>query len=83
MKSEIKQEVIDDLFNGTNFGPEGETPEGRRRLVAMCVMKRTCGYRDGHTIETICKWLGVLTPLGNPTKAAKNWAYHELIHAAR
>ncbi len=72
---EPKQSDIDEAFSGANFGPKGETPEGRKNLVAHCILKRACGYRDGHTIETICKELGLLTKTGNPRKKAKQWAY--------
>ena len=70
-----KQSDIDKAFNGTNFGPDGETPEGRRNFVAHCILKRACGFKDGRTIETICKELGLLTKNGTPRKHAKMWAY--------
>ena len=75
MIKEPKQEEIDAAFVGTNFGSDGETPEGRKKLVAHCILKRACGFRDGHTIESICKELGLLTKNGNPRKQAKYWAY--------
>ena len=74
------QPDIDKAFGNTNFGPKGETPEGRRDLVAHCVLKRACGYRGGHTIESICKELGLLTKNGNPRKHAKHWAYVHIAH---
>ena len=75
MIKEPNQDDIDRAFRGTNFGTKGQTREGRRDLVAHCVLKRACGYRDGGTIESICKELGLLTKKGNPRKHAKHWAY--------
>lgn len=77
---EPKQEDIDLAFRGTNFGPKGETPEGRKDLVAHCVLKRTVGYADGSTIRAICRELGLLTQKDNPTKKAKMWAYSHIAH---
>ena len=80
MIKEPRQQDIDKAFAGTNFGPKGETPEGRKWFVAHCVLKRACGFRDGHTIETICKELGLLTKSGTPRKQAKMWAYCHIAH---
>ena len=79
MIKEPEQAAIDAAFEGTNFGLPGETPEGRKRLVAECVLKRACGFRDGHTIETICKQLCLLTAKGNPYGHAKRWACCHLL----
>lgn len=79
MIKEPDQESIDAAFKGTNFGIMGETQEGRRKLVADCVLKRSCGFRDGGTIEAICKEVGLLTKNGNPRKRAKMWAYCHLM----
>ena len=73
------QALIDDAFEGTNFGDQGKCPEGRRRLVAECIMKLAVGFAPGWTIEQICKNLGALTPAGRPKKNAKQWAYRELM----
>jgi len=78
MITEPKQQSIDKAFAGTNFGPAGDTPEGRRNLVAHCVLKRACGFSSGHTIESICKKLGLLTKAGTPRIHAKHWAYCHL-----
>lgn len=78
MRNEPKQQDIDNAFAGTNFGPQGETPEGRKNFVAHCVLKRACGFGDGHTIVTICKELGLITEIGTPRKGAKMWAYCHL-----
>ncbi len=75
MIHEPKQSDIDTAFDGLNFGPFGETPEGRKTLVVHCILKRACGYRDGGTIEAICKELGLLTKKGTPRLRAKQWAY--------
>lgn len=80
MIEEPKQKYIDAAFQGCNFGAAGETPEGRKNLVAHCILKRACGFSDGSTIEAICKELGLLTKQGNPKKWAKMWAY---CHIAR
>lgn len=79
MITEPKQDDIDHAFRNTNFGPLGETPEGRRYLVAECVMKRACGFSSGHTIEVICKQLKLLTKSGTPKINAKHWAYCYII----
>lgn len=78
MIKEPKQEDIDAAFSGCNFGPAGDTPEGRKNLVAHCVLKRACGFRDGSTIEAIGKELGLLTKRGTPRLRAKMWAYCHL-----
>lgn len=75
---EPKQQDIDRAFDGTNFGPQGETPEGRRTLVADCILKRACGFSSGGTIEQICREVGLLTRGRNPTTRAKHWAYCHL-----
>lgn len=72
---EPKQVDIDAAFSGTNFGTAGETADGRRSLVAQCVLKRACGFSDGHTISTIAKELGLLTKKGTPKRMGKMWAY--------
>ena len=79
---EPKQQDIDHAFEGTNFGPQGETPDGRKDIVADCVLKRACGFASGGTIEHICRELSLLTKARNPTKRAKQWAYCHL-HVAR
>ena len=69
------QDDIDKAFEGTNFGPCGKTPEGRKNLVVHCILKLTCEFADGYTIRQICKELGLLTKNGKPKKSAKRWAY--------
>jgi len=76
---EPNQADIDAAFRGTNFGTAGETPEGRRNLVAHCVLKRACDFREGGTITAICKELGLLTPRGTPKRKAKHWAYCHVV----
>lgn len=78
MIKEPSQDDIDNAFRGTNFGLPGETPGGRRDLVADCILKHACGFSSGSTITLICKDLGLLTRKGTPRKQAKAWAY---IHA--
>jgi len=75
MIREPEQSKIDYAFRDTDFGPDGKTAKGRRKLVADCVLKRACGHYDGWTITLICKELGLLTANSTPRRWAKQWAY--------
>lgn len=75
MIEEPNQADIDRAFLGTNFGPGAATAEGRRNIVARCVLKSACNFHNGSTITAICKEIGLLTEKGNPRKKAKRWAY--------
>lgn len=75
MIKEPDQHSIDQAFAGTNFGPEGDSPEGRKKIVARCVLQRACAFSSGGTITAICKELGLLTNAGAPRKHAKQWAF--------
>jgi len=80
----ITDEQIQKVFSGTVFGPLGETPLGRRELVAMGVMKLVAGYRPGHTVGQILQELKMTTKMyGMPIKKARRWAYDELLTRAR
>ena len=75
---ELSDERISELFGYCNFGKIGETRQGRRGVMVECVLKLTCGFWDGHTIREICKEAGLLSEKGNPTKAGKQWAFHQI-----
>ncbi len=77
------QDIVDAQFAGTNFGPEGETPQGRIALVAKCVMQRACGFAAGGTITTICRDLNMLTPGNTPRLWAKRWAFQVTMGSLR
>lgn len=53
-------EEIVKAWANANFGPEGESDAGRRRLIKEALGDIVCGYRVAHTIESICKELGLL-----------------------
>ena len=74
----LNRNVIEGLFERTNFGGAEKTDIGRRGLMVDCVLKRAAGYHDGHTIRTICTEAGLLTDEGKPRKAALRWAFDQL-----
>ena len=67
-KIEITKEQVEALFAGTNFGPRGETHEGRIALMVDCVFKGFAGYSSGSTIEGICVEAGLLSAWNKPTR---------------
>ncbi|EOD4130357.1 hypothetical protein ACJQ65_003128 [Yersinia enterocolitica] len=52
----ITDTVIDDAFDGTNFGRTDF-----RTILAEVVIKRAAGYHCGHTATTIAKELKLIT----------------------
>ena len=74
----LNPNLIEALFERTNFGGAEKTDVGRRGLMVDCVLKRAAGYHDGHTIHTICEEAGLLTNEGKPRKAALRWAFDQL-----
>lgn len=75
----ITDEQMEKAFNCTNFGPGGDTMEGKKKMVAMAVMKLVAGYRTGHTMACILTELKMTTKnYGMPKKKARRWAYDEL-----
>jgi hypothetical protein len=69
---------IQEAFKGTNFGKPYETLDKKKFLVARAVVKKACGFHSGHTLETICREVGLFTAKGTPRKWAKKWAYCEM-----
>lgn len=69
---------LDDLFEGANFGPSGETDAGRRGLMVECVFKHAGGYGDGHTINTICIDAGFIDSRYAPTAKGLRWAFNQI-----
>jgi len=80
MKNQIvlNANVIEALFDKTNFGGAELTDVGRRGLMVDCVLKRAAGYHDGHTIRMICIEAGLLTNEGSPRKSALRWAFDQI-----
>ena len=76
-KIELTNEQVEALFKGTNFGPRGETHEGRIALMVDCVLKGFAGYASGSTIEGICDEAGLNYDWNKPTRAGARWAYHQ------
>ena len=72
--------VIDALFDDSNFGGAEKTDVGRRGLMCECVLKRASGYHDGHTITTICKDARLLRQDGTPAAGGVRWAFDQLYH---
>jgi len=68
---------INTLFKATNFGPQGETPRGRRGLMVECVLKYASLYVDGSTITNICKKAGLIGDCG-ATHAGIRWAFKQM-----
>ena len=74
----ITDEQINNAFKGTNFGPNVETVEQRKKFVAKAALKRICNYSPGSTITCIMQELGITKTLGGkPIKAARRWMYDQ------
>jgi hypothetical protein len=67
-KYELTDKQINKSFEGTNFGGAD-----RRTLLAMGVLKRVAGYKDGSTLTAIMKELELTTGLDNPTMKGKRF----------
>ncbi len=74
----LNPNVIEALFERTNFGGAEKSEVGRRGLMVDCVLKRAAGYHDGHTIRTICTDAGLLTGDGKPRRVGIRWAFEQL-----
>lgn len=66
----ITDEQIDNAWGNASFGP---TP--KRIIVANALLKYASGYSTGHTIECICKELGLVTKQCNLTKLGKRYLF--------
>jgi len=66
----VTDKQLNKAFQGTNFGKR--TP---RELIRNGILKHTCGYYTGHTIECVLKEIGLLTEKGKPTKIGKEYLY--------
>ena len=62
----IKDEYIETLFAGTNFGHTDY-----RKLLASSVLKKLVGYHCGYTVEQIMKKARLIGKNGVPTKLGK------------
>lgn len=78
---DLSDERIGKLFVGTNFGPAGKTPLGRRGLMVECVLKQASGYADGSTINAICIQAGFLGARFQPTKNGMRWAFGQIYNS--
>ena len=58
---ENTDEEIKRVWANANFGPEGDTAEGRLRLIVNALSKSARGYDlGGHTMSQICTELGLV-----------------------
>lgn len=62
----VTQAELDAVWGNANFGPEP-----RMDTVRYAVLKRACGYYNGHTAEQICMELGLLTKRRPSTLTAR------------
>lgn len=52
----ITEADLDKVWGNANFGSTD-----RMAIVRESLLKRACGYHDGHTITCICQELGLIT----------------------
>lgn len=74
----LSDEAIKHLFDNTDFGVSGETPEGRRGLMVECVLKRAAGYSAGSTICHICQKVGLVDDRYKATPLGSRWALTQI-----
>jgi hypothetical protein len=75
----LTDKEIETAFTGTNFGESGKTIEGKKRLIAECLLKLNCNYHDGHTITQICKELGLIRKNLTLNKKGKEYMFRHFI----
>ena len=63
----VTDNEIERSFHGTNFGSAD-----KRKLLETGILKRLCGYRNGHTLTMIMYEMGLTTKNDNPTKRGKD-----------
>ena len=66
--------VADDEIKGAfldNF--KSYSHEEKKKVLAECILKIFCGYRDSHTATQITKSLGLMTQKGTITKRGKDY----------
>lgn len=78
----ISDKQIFDWFEYANFGPSGESPQGRRGLMVECVLKRAANYSDGATISDICLEADLLDNNKEPTEAGIRWAFWQIYQSS-
>lgn len=70
--SHLTDEVVNAVFEGTNFGRTDF-----RTILAETVMKRAAGYHSGGTATYIATELGLLSPKNqSATKLGLTFAFH-------
>jgi hypothetical protein len=66
----LTDEQINFAWGNANFGDSD-----RREVVANALLKYATGYGTGHTIECICRELGLTTQRGNLSTLGKRYLY--------
>lgn len=75
----ITDRAIDLVWGNANFGGE---PDDKRLIVDSALLKKTCGYSNGHTAECIIKELGLVDDHGI-TKIGKAYLYEAFVKDRR
>ena len=74
--------TIASAFGGYNFGDEGKTPNGRRKMVLLALMKIQAGYSIGSSMRDVLWRLNLVTEYNKvPTRAAKRLMYLQVKQA--
>lgn len=79
----LTDDQITELFEGTNFGSAGETPEGRRGLMVECILKHQARFSDGSTIRRICEEAQLMFPSGRVTNKGARWAFLQIYQSGK
>lgn len=74
----LTPEEIAKAFEGTNFGRTDYTT-----LLEQGVLKTIAGYSSGHTLTTIMRELGLVTPKGYITRKGRALLFHAFYDARK
>jgi hypothetical protein len=66
----LTDEQINNAWGNANFGKSN-----RRDVVANALLKYASGYGTGHTIECICRELGLITKQCNLSTKGKHYLF--------
>lgn len=72
----ISDEQIEAAWGNASFGKD----TSKREVVANAMLKYACDYCTGHTIECICRELGLITKMGRITTLGKQFLFATLSH---
>ena len=72
----VKDHEIETAWWRADFGPYWNNR--KRELVVQAVLKRACGYHQGHTSRRIATELGLIGNGGKLTKKGKQFLWQEL-----